>query len=345
MPRFEFFACDRHLVIRPPRLEFHTKAVRETVYEVVIGGDLTDIQDAGVVEPGILQGGGIGLSHPARLPGQAHRVVHHGPILPRKLRKPIVPSQCPGNLAAPQQPTETRSVMVDSIEAVIHRGYRHGDHLSLHSREGGLAAHQVGIKLQMVLHRHRIQRVDADDVVQLTVRTPIPSIELFQKAGGVFIRYVGNVGHEFQNVGRAFRARRGKDVRNDRSRAMRPRPRTHRSTKPADIHILAVAGWVNAFYMTIITLTTVGYGEIIDLSGSPSGRLFTSFLIIVGMGGVFYFLTTATAFILEGQLSAKTRTLDQNAELFPEFVSAAQERLADRLALHAARLHRAHSMS
>ena len=76
-----------------------------------------------------------------------------------------------------------------------------------------------------------------------------------------------------------------------------------------------VAGWVNAFYMTIITLTTVGYGEIIDLSSSPSGRLFTSFLILVGMGGVFYFLTTATAFIIEGQLSAKTRTLEQIPEL------------------------------
>ncbi len=62
------------------------------------------------------------------------------------------------------------------------------------------------------------------------------------------------------------------------------------------------AGWVNAFYMTIITLTTVGYGEIIDLSGSPAGRLFTALLILVGMGSVFYFLTTATAFILEGQL-------------------------------------------
>ncbi|MFV2007435.1 MAG: TrkA family potassium uptake protein [Longimicrobiales bacterium] len=62
------------------------------------------------------------------------------------------------------------------------------------------------------------------------------------------------------------------------------------------------AGWVDAFYMTIITLTTVGYGEIIDLSANPTARLFTALLILVGMGGVLYFLTTATAFILEGQL-------------------------------------------
>lgn len=38
--------------------------------------------------------------------------------------------------------------------------------------------------------------MDTDDVVHLTVRTPIASIELFQKAIGFSMRYVGNVGHE-----------------------------------------------------------------------------------------------------------------------------------------------------
>lgn len=60
--------------------------------------------------------------------------------------------------------------------------------------------------------------------------------------------------------------------------------------------------WVNAFYMTAITLTTVGFGEIIDLSNNPAGRMFTAVLILVGMGGVLYFVSTATAFVLEGQL-------------------------------------------
>lgn len=62
------------------------------------------------------------------------------------------------------------------------------------------------------------------------------------------------------------------------------------------------AGWVNAFYMTAITLTTVGFGEVIDLSNNPGGRVFTAVLILVGMGGVLYFVSTATAFVLEGQL-------------------------------------------
>ncbi len=32
--------------------------------------------------------------------------------------------------------------------------------------------------------------------------------------------------------------------------------------------------FLDAFYMTIITISTIGYGEIIGLSGNPVGRLF-----------------------------------------------------------------------
>lgn len=62
------------------------------------------------------------------------------------------------------------------------------------------------------------------------------------------------------------------------------------------------ATWLDALYMTTITLTTVGYGEMVDLSGNAGGRIFTIVLILSGMGGVLYFLSTATAFVLEGQL-------------------------------------------
>lgn len=62
------------------------------------------------------------------------------------------------------------------------------------------------------------------------------------------------------------------------------------------------AGWIDALYMTVITLTTVGFGEVVDLTGHPGGRIFTVVLIFMGMGGVLYFVSTATAFVLEGQL-------------------------------------------
>lgn len=59
---------------------------------------------------------------------------------------------------------------------------------------------------------------------------------------------------------------------------------------------------VDAIYMTVITLTTVGYGEIIDMSGHPGGRLFTVALLLVGMGIVAYTVPMLAAFLIEGQL-------------------------------------------
>lgn len=48
-----------------------------------------------------------------------------------------------------------------------------------------------------------------------------------------------------------------------------------------------VEGWplFDAFYMALITLTTVGYGEVHPLS--VNGRVFASFLMLVGVATVF----------------------------------------------------------
>jgi voltage-gated potassium channel len=59
---------------------------------------------------------------------------------------------------------------------------------------------------------------------------------------------------------------------------------------------------IDAIYMTVITLTTVGYGEIIDLSSHPVGRLFTIALLLVGMGIVAYTVPMLAAFLIEGRL-------------------------------------------
>ena len=61
------------------------------------------------------------------------------------------------------------------------------------------------------------------------------------------------------------------------------------------------AGLIRAFYMTAITLTTVGFGEEIAVDTDPA-RMFTALLILFGMGATLYFVSTGTAFQLEGQL-------------------------------------------
>ena len=65
---------------------------------------------------------------------------------------------------------------------------------------------------------------------------------------------------------------------------------------------MLVEGWNvwDAFYMTVTTVATVGYGEIHPLS--PRGRLFTVALIFGGVGTLFYTVTLLATIIVEGGL-------------------------------------------
>lgn len=58
--------------------------------------------------------------------------------------------------------------------------------------------------------------------------------------------------------------------------------------------------FLDSIYMTVITLTTVGFKEIHDLSFS--GKLFTIILIIGGVGTVLYALSTGAKLVIEGEL-------------------------------------------
>lgn len=62
-------------------------------------------------------------------------------------------------------------------------------------------------------------------------------------------------------------------------------------------------GWrfPEAFYMSLITITTVGFGEIKPLS--EAGRLFTSGLILFGIGTFTYAITHTTSSLIEGRIN------------------------------------------
>lgn len=57
--------------------------------------------------------------------------------------------------------------------------------------------------------------------------------------------------------------------------------------------------FLDALYMTIISITTVGYGEIHPLS--DTGRVFTIFLLVTNIGVFLYGITTIAGFLLEGE--------------------------------------------
>ena len=68
-----------------------------------------------------------------------------------------------------------------------------------------------------------------------------------------------------------------------------------------------------ALWQTVITLSTVGFGELRPMSGS--GRLFTVFLILMGLTVFGYSLTTLTRIIIEGEIKNIFRNRKMEKEI------------------------------
>jgi len=77
----------------------------------------------------------------------------------------------------------------------------------------------------------------------------------------------------------------------------------------------------DAFYMTLITITTVGYAEIHPLS--HAGRIFNSFLIFFGVGVMFFAIGAMTQTLIElelGEYFEKRRTRRMIQKLDQHFI-------------------------
>src|SRR5512141_2415495 len=84
-----------------------------------------------------------------------------------------------------------------------------------------------------------------------------------------------------------------------------------------------IAGYppFDAFYMTLTTMTTVGYGEIHPLT--RAGRMFNSFLIIFGVSTIFIAIGAMTQTIIEMELGdaiGKRRTKRMIEKLKDHFI-------------------------
>jgi voltage-gated potassium channel len=66
------------------------------------------------------------------------------------------------------------------------------------------------------------------------------------------------------------------------------------------------AGWSDAFYMTLITITTVGYGEMVRID-TFGERLFAGLVALGGFGTLTFLFTSFSVFFLEGDLDYTLR--------------------------------------
>jgi voltage-gated potassium channel len=68
-------------------------------------------------------------------------------------------------------------------------------------------------------------------------------------------------------------------------------------------------------YMTVISITSVGFGEVIPITGNVPAEIFTMIVITFGMGIGLYGLSTLTALLIEGELSGILRKKKMNKKI------------------------------
>ena len=83
------------------------------------------------------------------------------------------------------------------------------------------------------------------------------------------------------------------------------------------LHVVGAAGFyyiadgkasvLNCVYMVFITVASIGYHEIIDLSHSPGGRVFNMAIAFLGIGTLGVMMSKLTVFIVEGRFDEVLR--------------------------------------
>ncbi|MBK8727572.1 MAG: potassium channel protein [Holophagaceae bacterium] len=85
-------------------------------------------------------------------------------------------------------------------------------------------------------------------------------------------------------------------------------------------HLLARLGWLDAFYMAITTLFTVGFRELGQVNDGT--KLFTMFYLVAGLGVATYAASNLTALIVEGDLQGylKERRMEKRLETYQDHI-------------------------
>ncbi len=96
-----------------------------------------------------------------------------------------------------------------------------------------------------------------------------------------------------------------------------------------------IEGWrfLDALYMAVITLSTVGFGEVHPLS--DAGRLFVMCYIVAGVGLVTYTVGTLTKMVVEGeiqQLFGRRRTMTKINKLRDHYIICGYGRIGQMVA-------------
>ena len=77
--------------------------------------------------------------------------------------------------------------------------------------------------------------------------------------------------------------------------------------------ILEHYNFLDAFYMTVITVATVGFQEVHPLD--DQGKIFTAFLIITSFGTFAYAVTSISKYVVDGEFNQYFKNLKVNSAI------------------------------
>lgn len=89
--------------------------------------------------------------------------------------------------------------------------------------------------------------------------------------------------------------------------------------------------WIDSAWLTIITLTTIGYGDI--SAETPIGKIFTMALVLVGLGAITFFLSSSFALLFSAEATAlrrKVRTKKKIAHLRNHYIICGMGEMVDK---------------
>ena len=74
--------------------------------------------------------------------------------------------------------------------------------------------------------------------------------------------------------------------------------------------------WLDALYMTAITITTVGYQDFVGAGATTAGKVFTITYLFLSVGTIFYLFTALASYMVEGEVRKvfRRRSMEKRIE-------------------------------